>query len=308
MTSLSLQKTLAGHHGAIYALEYSAVPGRFFTGGGDRVVAQWDLKGASPEEGVMVVRAAEVVYSLCLLEEQGLLLVGQAAGGVHVVDLESRKEVRLLQNHAAPVFSLVHMPGHGLLASVSGDGTFAWLTRDLEVRSRVRLTDKKMRCLVAHPTNDFALAGCGDGSIVQLSLPDAKIENRFQAHQVDFSVNAIAFSPDGAYFLSGSRDAMLNLYETRTLKRLESIPAHNYAIYDIAFHPTGAYFATASRDKTVKFWDYERMEVLTRLEGGEGKSHVNSVNRLCWLDAETLLSVGDDRSVRIWSLDLADRS
>jgi WD40 repeat protein len=303
MASLSLQQILSGHQGAVYAMVTSGEPGVFYTAGGDRIVARWDLQGSSPQEGVMVARAAEVVYSLCLLSEQGLLLVGQAEGGVHAIDLDSRKEVRLLQNHSAPVFSLVSIPEHGLLASVSGDGTIAWLTRDLEVRSRVRLTDKKMRCLVVHPSGDFALAGCGDGSIVQLSLPEGKIENRFQAHQIDFSVNAIAFSPDGAFFMTGSRDAMLNLYETRTLKLLETIPAHNYAIYDIAFHPSGGNFATASRDKTIKFWNYERMEVLARFEGSDGKSHVNSVNRLSWLDDRTLLSAGDDRSIRVWSLD-----
>jgi WD40 repeat protein len=256
----------------------------------------------------MLARAGEVVYSLCLLNEQGLLLVGQAEGGVHVIDLESRQEIRLLQNHAGPVFSLVDIPGHDMLASVSGDGTIAWLSRELDVLSRIRLTEKKMRCLVVHPSGEFALAGCGDGSIVRIALPDGRIEDRFQAHQADFSVNTIAFSPDGSHYLSGSRDAMLNLFETTSGIRIESIPAHNYAIYDIAFHPGGHHFATASRDKTVKFWDYDGLQVLARLESSDGNSHVNSVNKLCWLDTETLLSAGDDRSVRVWKLDSADPS
>lgn len=300
MDSLKLQQVLSGHQGAVYAMASGLGSGIFFSGGGDRVVALWDLNSAAPQEGVMVARASEVVYSLCLLNDQGLLLVGQAEGGVHVIDLNTRKEIRLLQNHSGPVFSLVDIPTHGLIASVSGDGTIAWLNQDFEVTSRIRLTEKKMRCLVVHPSGEFALAGCGDGSIVWITLPEGRIESRFQAHQPDFSVNAIAFSPDGSRFLSGSRDAMLQVYETRSGKILESVPAHNYAIYDIAFHPDGGHFATASRDKTVKYWDYSSMQVLARLEGGDGKSHVNSVNKLCWLDAETLLSAGDDRSIRVW--------
>ena len=81
---------------------------------------------------------------------------------------------------------------------------------------------------------------------------------------------------------------------------ISSIPAHNYAIYDIAFDPTGNYFATASRDKSVKIWDYNSLSVLERLEGNDGKGHINSVNKLLWLEDGTLLSAGDDRAVQSW--------
>ncbi|MBL0095096.1 MAG: hypothetical protein IPP46_00440 [Bacteroidetes bacterium] len=113
-------------------------------------------------------------------------------------------------------------------------------------------------------------------------------------------MNALCFSPDSRSFLSGSRDAHLHLYETASLKLMEAIPAHNFSIYDIAFDPSGMFFATASRDKTVKTWDFSTMGVLERLEGNDGKGHINSVNKLLWLENGTLLSAGDDRAIQAW--------
>ena len=116
-------------------------------------------------------------------------------------------------------------------------------------------------------------------------------------------MNAVCFSPDKKYLLTGSRDAHLKILDAFTMKVLESIPAHNYAIYDIAYHESGDYFATASRDKTVKIWDANSFEVLQRLENTEKEGHRHSINKLLWLsEIDILLSAGDDRSIVAWEL------
>ncbi|HQF28656.1 MAG TPA: WD40 repeat domain-containing protein, partial [Bacteroidia bacterium] len=58
----------------------------------------------------------------------------------------------------------------------------------------------------------------------------------------------------------------------------------------------------ASRDKTVKIWDPESLEVIIRLEKQEADGHVNSVNKLLWLNNTDLLSAGDDRSIALWKM------
>jgi len=94
----------------------------------------------------------------------------------------------------------------------------------------------------------------------------------------------------------------LKVFDLENFEEVKSIPAHNFAIYDIVFDPSGKYFATASRDKSVKIWDYELMSVLERLEGNDGKGHINSVNKLMWMQDGTLLSAGDDRAIQSWKI------
>jgi len=298
---LSLQHRFTGHQGSVYALESGMEADAFFSGAGDKVVAKWNVN--HPEEGGLIAKATDSIYCLRLLKEQNRLLIGQGSGGMHVVHLLENKEERLLKLHDAPIFTIAHSPLNKLLITLGGDGLISVLNaQSLEVVQRLRLTDKKLRALVFNKAESLAYIGCGDGSVVCLSIPDIKITHRFQAHGLDFSVNALCLSPDGNFLLSGSRDAHLKVFDLENFEEVKSIPAHNFAIYDIVFDPSGKYFATASRDKSVKIWDYELMSVLERLEGNDGKGHINSVNKLMWMQDGTLLSAGDDRAIQSWKI------
>ena len=296
---LSLQHRLTGHQGSIYALEQGGVAGTFFSGGGDRIVAEWAPEKG--QDGLVVARATDAVYALCYLPASRRLLVGQGSGAIHVIDLDTNREIRLIQLGSSAIFTLRKHPTEQAVLVLSADGVLSVLEeQSLELIRQIRLSGKKLRSLVIDAERKRMLVGCGDGSVAVLSSEDWSLLHRFQAHAQDFSVNALCFSPDGNYILSGSRDAHLKVFSTEDFSEVHVIPAHNYAIYDIRFSPDGTYFATASRDKTVKIWAYEDMKVLRRLEGNDGKGHVNSVNKLLWLDDGTLLSAGDDRAIQCW--------
>lgn len=289
-----------GHTGPVYTL-CEGLDQTFLSAGGDRLVVKWSMKNAS--DGELILKANDAVFALCHLPAIQTLLVGTGNGSIHVADLLAGKETRLLHLHESFVFSIVSSSDGKYCCTTGGDGLLNVLqTEDFAIMKRLRLTENKLRTVVFHSVYPLALAGCGDGTIVQIDTDSWKPMYRFGAHEPGFSVNCICFSPDGKYFLSGSRDAHLHLYETENMKRIMSIPAHNYAIYAISFDPSGQYFATASRDKTVKLWDFNSMTVIKRLERNDGKGHVNSVNTLLWLKSGQLLSGGDDRTIACWNI------
>lgn len=296
---LQLQHRYTGHQGSVYSL-CDDLQGGFYSGAGDRIVARWNLNDNT--DGELVARAGDAVYSLCLLPETGRLLVGTGNGGVHIIDLQLGKEERLLKLHESSVFAIVESAKNNVICTTGGDGLLNVLAEEsLSVLHRIRLSEKKLRTLIFHSTQPIAFAGCGEGHIVLIDTSSWQVIHRYKAHQPGFSVNSLCLSPDGKFLLSGSRDAHLHLYECETMKLISSIPAHNYAIYSIAFDPSGNFFATASRDKTVKCWDFHSMEVLERLEGNDGKGHINSVNALLWMQNGTLLTAGDDRAIQSWT-------
>jgi WD40 repeat protein len=102
--------------------------------------------------------------------------------------------------------------------------------------------------------------------------------------------------------ISGGRDAYLKIWSMDNFSLLQSIPAHNYAIYSISFSPDRKYFATASRDKTVKIWNADTFEVLVRLDKENFEGHKNSVNKVLWMENNFLISAGDDRAIIIWEV------
>ncbi|MFM9055460.1 MAG: WD40 repeat domain-containing protein [Bacteroidota bacterium] len=300
MPLFSLRCSLSGHQGSVYALDYDLESDTLRSAGGDRIVAAWKPDGASDQDGVLLARAADAVYSLAQIGST--LYVGQGAGGIHLINLQARTEERLLQPHEDPVFGIYPREEEGHISFVSGDGTLSRYSIDShEAISRVRLSEKKLRTLVRHPDQSCDVIACGDGCIVLLENDGMTVRDRIQVCNPEFSINTIAFFPDGKHFICAGRDAMLYTYEWATMKCLDAIPAHNYAVYGIAFDRNGDRFATVSRDKTAKVWDAKTVQVLQRLEGNDGKGHVHSVNALLWLPDGGLATAGDDRVVRIWS-------
>ncbi len=298
--NIQLSKRFTGHKSGVYALETKSGTDIFWSGSGDRIVAQWNVN--ETEDGAMLAKSTGIIYALRYIPGNNHLLIGQSSGGIHVINLETNAEERLLQYLTAPVFHISYNPKHSMIFALGGDGTLNIISmEDYQLIKTIKISDGKMRSMAFHPTKDECVITSNDGSVVILSLADCKIIHRFQAHTKGFSVNTIVYSPDGKYLLSGSRDAHLNIFSADDYSSIKSIPAHNYAIYDIAFHRSKKIFATASRDKTIKLWDAETFEVIARLDKEQYDGHTHSVNRLLW-KADNLVSTGDDRSIIVWNI------
>lgn len=297
--SFNLHARFSGHQGSIYSIIYADSPNTFYSAGGDKMVVQWNLN--NPEEGVLIAKADDVIYSLCLIKISSILLIGQAQGGVHIVDLKTKKEMRLLKLHSAPVFSIIIDPSNNYIFTLGGDGVLHILDiENFKLIKSLKISTGKLRSVIFNEQKNIAYVGCGEGAIQEIYLNDFSLGHRWMAHQEGFSVNCLYLLKNNSLLLTGSRDAHLNGFDVNDYQKLISIPAHNYAIYDIALNVNNTFLATASRDKTVKIWNPETLEIIQRLEKQEADGHINSVNKLLWMDENTLLSTGDDRSIACW--------
>ena len=284
---------LQGHKGSVYDLLQSGEHS-FYSAGSDQLVVQWNAE--VEEDGIVIAHAADSIYSIHVVKESNHLLIGQGSGGVHVVDLNDQKEIKLIQLHAAPVFRISSFENYPFIFSLGGDGILQILNKEYILLKTVSLSSEKLRCIAYDEANHRILVGSGEGVIYVLNAETFAIDERLNAHQEGFGVNAICFSPSGETFLTGSRDAHLNIYNTKDLQLIQSLPAHRAAVYDIQFHHSGKYFATASRDKTVKIWDADTLEVQVRIDKENYDGHSYSVNRCIWMN-DLLISSGDDRTI-----------
>jgi WD40 repeat protein len=298
----SMNARFNGHQGSIYTL-LKGDGSAFYSGSGDKLVVKWDVN--TPDEGEVVARASDAVYAILLLKEENVLLVGQASGGIHVINLTERAEKRLLKISHTSVFSLHLSPDGKFIFVLTGDGSFYVIDRGtLDQVANVKISSSKVRSMVFNDHASKAYFGCGEGAVQEINLNGFTFGKRWQAHKQGFSVNTLVLSSDKEFLLTGSRDAHINKYSLSNYSLIQSVPAHNYAIYDLAFNPNCTYLASASRDKTVKIWNPETLEVVKRLEKQEADGHVNSVNKLLWLSDTELLSAGDDRSIALWKMSI----
>jgi WD40 repeat protein len=115
------------------------------------------------------------------------------------------------------------------------------------------------------------------------------------------SVNAAAFHPTENILLSGSRDAHLRIWDTTIWKTIDSVPAHNYAIYSICYSADRKVFFTASRDKSIKVWNADNFSFLQKADKLNSDGHQHSVNKIISFD-KWLISCGDDKKIIGWKI------
>ena len=272
----------------------------FLSASGDRLVVSWNID--QPEQGNLIARASDSIYSICYLEGKNELLIGQAKGEIHVIDLSNNQEKRLLKINDKGIFSIVENKSKSKVYVLGGDGVFSVLSSiDYSLIFKRKISTMKLRSVFFDEELNRTFVGCGEGMFYVFDDDTMEVTYSNQLSKQGFSVNAIINYTD-EILLCGGRDAHLRWVDKKDYTVVNAIPAHNYAIYKISFSPDKKVFATASRDKILKIWDANTNQVIQRIEHSND-GHSNSVNTLLWMDNNTLISAGDDRSINVWTKD-----
>ncbi|NBG66679.1 WD40 repeat domain-containing protein [Acidiluteibacter ferrifornacis] len=295
---LTFVKEYHEHQAAVYALEQGPTPETFFSAGSDRKVILWNV---TTDEHKVIAQIPAMIVSLCYLSEQNILLVGQTGGGIHVLDLAQKKEIKLLAAHKAYVFDMKYNADKKQFYVASGDGSISiWNAENFELICQIKFTKEKIRQL-AYSNNRSELAvGCGDGLIHLMNI------DTFQKKQTlthDSGVNSLVYINNDHHLLVGLKEAYLVEWDLMMYQKVNEFPAHNWAIYNLQQFPNTPYVISASRDKTIKVWDVDTLKPLQRIQFPKSKGHTHSVNALLPLSINKyLISTGDDRRVKVWKV------
>jgi len=294
--------TLTGHSGCVYAMDKGISEHTVYTGGSDRFIALWNLETLQAEKFAASLPAP--IYTICHIPEKNILLAGTTTGSIHILDLEKKEEIKMLQHHLAPVFDIKYSLKTNCFYTAGGDGNLAVCSLEtLSLIKMKKLSKEKVRSIDFNYTTSEIAVALGDSIVLIFDLHTLEYKKDFIAHQLEEKIigaNVVRYSPDGKFLLTGGRDAHLKIWQVGNYELVKSIPAHNWAIYDIVFNPDATLFATASRDKTIKIWDAKTYQLLKRITKENFEAHTHSVNKLIWSTYNNyLVSVGDDRMVMV---------
>jgi len=107
------------------------------------------------------------------------------------------------------------------------------------------------------------------------------------------SVTAIAFSPDGEKLAASFQRGHVRIVDVQTGQMITEFNAHSLEINDLLWRSSGQ-LLTASDDGTIRVWN-----PLTQTRIAELPGHASFVDRLD-RDGDHLISIGHDRSIRLW--------
>jgi len=111
-------------------------------------------------------------------------------------------------------------------------------------------------------------------------------------------VEAVAFSPDGRYVLSGSYDHTLKLWDMTSGREIKTYTGHDGPVISAAFSADGRQFLSGSWDETVKLWD--------TISGRELKTFTGHSDRVTSVafspDGKQALSGCLDKTIKLWDI------
>lgn len=293
---------LTGHEGSVYALYQPKGADYFFSAGGDGMVVRWDLK--LPGDGELLARVPSHVFSMLQLPG-GHMLLGQMQGGIHVIDVTSKTELKHLALHEKGVFDLKLSPNGRTFLAAGGDGVLSvWDADSFELQRQLPVSTESLRSITYSSDNKTLAMGSSDNRVYVLDARSLATLDVLEGHEN--SVFCTAFQAEGEYLLSGSRDAHFHVWKPGKKYQLyRRIPAHRFTINSIAFSPCGRMFASAGRDKEIRIWDAHSFNLLKVINHDKNEGHVNSVNQVLWVPFNNyLISASDDRSLMIWDIDV----
>ncbi len=292
--------TFGGHRDSVFTLAAAATDGHFYSAGADGQVAGWNL--ARPDLGTLVAQLPASVYALCHDPRSGLLWVGQNYEGIQFIDPIGRVAVGSLQLTSGAIFSIqiyqdtafvaladgvvvvIDVPSRSIRKHLKASGKSARCVaiNPVEREVAVGYSDHQVRVfdwqtlalkhtlggatnsvftLAYSPDFRHLLAGGRDAhlrswAVEETYRPDADVA----AHL--FTINQLAFSPDGQWLATVSMDKTIKIWEADTLRLRKVIDrarhgGHSTSINSVLWL-SGTLFATASDDRTVVVWSVVR--------------------------------------------------
>ncbi|MCO5558677.1 hypothetical protein L7F22_012263 [Adiantum nelumboides] len=290
-------RTLSGHIKNITALTISAVgtEPEIYSSSYDGVICRWvcgagfktKLATKDPVH-VKAMAATGEMFLTCGLDNKlrRCQLPGNNYGDAEIVDLKSQPKDLDVALNCSDLVIITTEAGVLLLrgSTVLSTNSFGFAATASAIS----------------PDGSEAVVGSQDGKLYIYSVQgDALVqENVLQNHRG--AVTAIRYSPNGSMFASGDANREAFVWDRVSHEvKMKNMLYHTARITCLAWSPDNQKVATGSVDTNIFVYNLEKpVSSRTTIKG----AHLGSINGLIFKDAATLISGGDDASVRVWRL------
>ena len=291
LSTQTLQNTLWGHGGWIYAIAFAPSGELLASGSADKTVKLWNIRSGACLNTLQGHDGW--VYSVAFNPAGDLLASGSADKTLRLWSTDNGACLSILQGHTGTVGAVAFTPSGKLLVSGSQDRSI----RVWDVRSGVCL-----KTLQGHTDQIWSIAISPDGN----TIASCSFDKTIRIWDIDSGkclqiltgnlncLLTVAFSPNGQMLVSGGYDAIVKLWDLQTGECISILAGHHNWIRSALFTPDGQTIVSGSQDQTIKLWQTETGECITTMRAPRPYEQMNitGISGLTTAETETLKLLG----------------
>lgn len=287
-------RVIAGYYNAVWSVDCTHGD-VIVTGGDDGLVRLWDLEGGL--EDAALEGHHKRVWSVASSVDGKLAASGGDDCVVRVWSLINRRQVAALSGHTDWIRYVSFSEDGALLGSGSEDRTVRiWDTRSWRTLAILNGHGDRVVALDFSPSGSLIATACMDGKVRVWTLPSHKCKVVSMHHagkprQVSFlSESTVMTCDEGGHVTLWSVDRECPEWE---------IIDQKHEIWAMCINKTRGVFACGGEDGAIRLRRTSDGQLIRAFEGHEGRIYGLAFAR----DGSILVSVAEDESVRVWSVD-----
>lgn len=237
------------------------------------------------------------IYDLQYSPDGKLIAVGSSIG-VWLYDTQTMKEINFLAGHKDYITNVYFNPKGKTFVSQSGDGQYA----PTEIKLWEVPSGELLATLTHQKFSVNYIAFTPDGKTLGVANGDFTVQlyDGFSGELMSIikgrGYQVLAFSPDGKV-LAGGNGERIRLLDVATGELKSTFAAHANNVNTIKYFPDGNKFISHGGDNNVCIWDAEIGDFLRLYRSNA--SNVSSID--ISIDGNTLAIVSSDGSLTLWN-------
>jgi WD40 repeat protein len=280
------------HAGAVFS--FAKDRSFLYSASADKFVTRWNKD--TGVQDTFVIKCENSIYKIFHFPDNDILIIGTSKGDIHVVDSQTKKEIKFIKYHQVAIFEIQFNPLTRYVYIGDADGNLSvWDSENWDLVITLPFECGKIRTIIFTQDYHFLIFGSQDGNVRVLDNKTFNLVTFFKAHEGGCLSLLHCNNKQNVLFSSG-KDGFIKAWDIRDFKLILGIPAHNEAIYKIT--DLNDVIISVSRDKQVKFWKINTLDFLFKIERNQ-RSHSHSINDILVLDNQ-FFTAGDDKRIICW--------